>query len=54
MMASSRERPDPWTKYNRQLLDIKEDEHFKTNYMAFVLKCLLMCGEVNHCEIKAL
>lgn len=32
MMASSRERPDPWTKYNRQLLDIKEDGHFKTNY----------------------
>lgn len=48
MMASSRGKAGLWAKYNRQLLDLKEDEHFKTNYMAFVLKCLLMCGEAYH------
>lgn len=45
---------DPWSKNNRQLLKIKEGENFKTNYMAFVLKCLLMYGKVYHYEIEAL
>lgn len=31
---------------------MKKNENFKTNYMAFVLKCLLIYVEVYHCEIK--
>ena len=41
----------PWSKNDRQLLEIKEDENVKTNDMAFVLSCLLINGKGYHCEI---
>lgn len=31
---------------------MKKNENLKTNYIVFVLKCLLIYVEVYHCEIK--